>query len=266
MSRLIHLKTEIKLDISPLKPPYLDIIKEVPSLITDTLRKIWPDTYFSDLDVEEYIPIITELWIKNYIDSTITKEALDKIKQANPPQKLKIYLVFNLLDNDDNLIITESDLDKDSSKSPLFRAYLPTDDLWDTYIYDIKTKKFESLEIIEPSYIGEIKQSLSEKEKMDLDELLLQSYGFHNKLLGILPRKIRLYTAQPEERINEWNTKRIIPKGMYFTDKLQRAEYYFNPEEHDVIVYYNIPEDKVVLISEFGGAKEYVSIENIKIK
>lgn len=265
MTRLIHLKTEMKIDISPIKPPYLDIIKETKDTIKnigDTLREIWPDTYFADLDVEEYIPIVTELWIKNYIDSPITKEALDKTEKANPPQKLKIYLVFNLLDDDDNLIITESE----SSKSPLFRAYLPTDDLWDTYIYDIKTKKFESLEIIEPSYIEEIKQSLSEKEKMDLDELLLQSYGFHNRLLGILPRKIRLFTAQPEERINEWNTKKIIPKGVYLTNKLQRAEYYFNPEEHDVIVYYNIPEDKVVLTSDFGGAKEYVSIENIKIK
>lgn len=254
MPRKIHYQTEIKLDIQS------DMVKDAQSLISTTLEEVWPDTYFAELDPQDYIDIVVDLWTRYYIDSISTKEAISKIKSANPPSSLKIYLVFNLFDDEDSLLIDYSEI----RKEPLFRAYLTTRDLWDTYSYNHTYQKFESLEIIEPAYIAEIKQGMSEKEKMDLDETILQAYGFHNKLLEITTKKILLYTAQPPDKIDQWNKKGIIPKGTYFTDKMSRAEYFW--EEGDIIVDYHIPEDKIVQTSEFGGAKEYVTIEDIKIK
>lgn len=254
MPRRIHYQTEIKLDINQ------DIIKDAQSLISTTLEKVWSDTYFADLDPQDYIDIVVDLWIRYYIDSDITKEAISKIKTSNPPSNLKINLVFNLFDDEDNLIIDYSEM----RTEPLFRMYLPTKDLWDTYVYSIQNKKFQSLEIIEPAYIAEIKQGMTEKEKTDLDDLILQAYGFHNRLLEITAKKLLLYTAQPPDTISQWNKTGTIPKGIYFTDKMSRAEYYFEPG--DIIVDYRIPEDHLTMTSEFGGAKEYVTIEDIHIR
>lgn len=253
MTRKIHYQTEIKLDIQS------DMTKEAQSLISTTLEKVWPDTYFAELDVDDYIDIVADLWTRYYIDSASTKEAISKIKSANPPSNIKIYLVFNLFSDEDSLLIDYSEI----RTEPLFRAYLTTKDLWDTYAYDYHTHKFQSLEIIEPAYIEEIKQGMSEKEKTDLDETMLQAYGFHNKLLGITTKKILLYTAQQPNVIEDWNKKGIIPKGTYLTDKMQRAEYYW--EDGDIIVDYRISADKLAMTSEFGGAKEYVAIEDISI-
>jgi len=254
MPRKIHYQTDIKLDIST------DFAKDAPKIIKDTLEKVWPETYFADLDVDDYIDIVTDIWVRYYINSDITKEVINKIKNANPPKDLKIYLEFNLFDDDDNLIIDYSEV----RTTPLFRAFLPTRDLWDTYVYDSITRKFESLEIIEPSYIDEIKLSMSEAEKSKLDDLLIQAYSFHNRLLGITAKKILLYTAQSPKVIDDWNKTGYIPKGMYFTDKMSRAEYYW--VEGDIIVDYRLPENKMSMTSEFGGAKEYVTIEDIMIK
>lgn len=247
----IHYRTEIKLDI------FADLHKES-YLIADKIKEVWLETYLADLDVEDYIDIITDLWLQRYILSETTKDAIKKIKQSNPPPELKIYLVFNLFDNDDNLKIDYSEIDT----TPLFRAYLPTKDLWDTYIYS--ENKFKSLEIIEPAYIDEIKQTMTEQEKTDFDNIILKAYGFHQRLLGVTPKKIRLYTSQPSDKIKDWNTTGYIPIGTYFTDKMSRAEYYF--ETGDIIVDYRIPEDKIIQTSEFGGAKEFVTIDNIVIK
>lgn len=254
MPKRIHYQTEIHLDI------YSDLQTEASKLISDTLRKVWSETYIADLDVEDYIDIVKDLWLNYYISSDNTKEAIIKIKDANPPKDIKIYLVFNIFDGEDNLKIDYSEIET----TPLFRAYLPTKDLWDTYIYNSKTEKFESLEIIEPAYIEEIKSTMSDIEKSKFDDIILKAYGFHNILLGITPKKILLYTAQPPDGISEWNKKGIIPKGTYFTDKMQRAEYYW--EEGDIIVDYRLSADKLTMTSEFGGAKEYVTIEDIPIK
>jgi len=118
--------------------------------------------------------------------------------------------------------------------------------------------------MIEPDYIEEIKQEMSLQDKMILDETILQAYGFHNRLLGRTPKRIRLYTAQPQNTIDSWNRKGIIPKKSYFTDSMARTEYYW--KEGDIIVDYKLPEDKIVVTSEFVGAKEYVTIEDIQIK
>ena len=254
MPAKIHYKTEIKIDI------YSDMLQEARKLITATLKEVWSDTYFADLDINDYIDLVVDIWIRFYIDFSKTKEAIEKIKQANPPKDIKIYLVFNLFDDDDSLIIDESEV----RKTPLFRAFLPTGDLWDTYSYNPASQKFESLEIIEPAYIDEIKSGISEKEKTSLDEIILQAYGFHNRLLGVTPKKILVYTAQPPKVIDDWNKTGIILKGTYFTDKMSRAEYYWT--EGDIIVDYRLPEEKLAMTSEFGGAKEYVTIEDIHIK
>lgn len=254
MQKRIHSQTEIKLDINS-----SDLIKDVATLISDILNKVWQETYLADLDVDDYIELAIEIWIKYYVDSGKTKEAIDKIKKASPPEGLKTYLVFNLFDDEDNLIIDYSEI----SSAPLFRIYLPTKDLWDTYMYNAHNGKFESLEIIEPAYIKEIKEGMSLPEKMNLDEIILKAYGFHNILLGITARKIRLYTAQPPDKIKKWNSKGIIPKGVYFTDSMARTEHYWN--DGDIIVDYKLPENNIVVTSELGGAKEYVTIDDVPI-
>lgn len=251
--RRTHLQTEIKLDINS-----SDLSKDAYDLISDNLTKVWSETYLSDLDVSDYIELVTDLWITHYINSEKTKEAMNKIKMANPPVSIKTYLVFNLFEDEDNLIIDYSEM----STEPFFRSYLQTNDLWDTYVY--VNGKFKSLEIIEPAYIEEIKQGMTIHQKMILEDTILQAYTFHNKLLEVTARKIRLYTAQQQSKINKWNNKGIIPKGTYFTDNLARTEYYW--EDGDIIVDYRLPEDKIIVTSEFGGAKEYVTIEDISIK
>lgn len=254
MPKIIHQQTEVKLDISS-----SDIIKDTTALISDILNKVWPETNLADLDIDDYIELAVDIWIRYYVDSEKTKEAVDKIRRANPPEGLKTYLVFNLFDDEDNLIIDHSEM----PTKPLFRTYLPTKDLWDTYAYNIHNGKFESLEIIEPAYIQEIKEGMTLQEKMSLDEIILQAYGFHNILLGMTARKIRLYTAQHPDKIKRWNHKGVIPKGIYFTDSIARTEYYWH--EGDIIVDYKLPEDKIVMTSEFGGAKEFVTIFDIPI-
>jgi hypothetical protein len=98
---------------------------------------------------------------------------------------------------------------------------------------------------------------------MDLDEIILQAYAFHNILLGVTARKIRLYTAQHPDKIKRWNNKGVVPKGIYFTDSIARTEYYW--QEGDIIVDYKLPENDIVATSEFGDAKEYVTICDIPI-
>jgi len=97
-------------------------------------------------------------------------------------------------------------------------------------------------------------------------EFISNFYDFNNRLLRKTSKKLRLHTAQPEERISQWNKQGYIPKNSYFTDKMERAEYYFNPEEHDIIVSYKIPENELMMTSDFGGAKEYVTIKDVKIE
>jgi len=253
VTRRIHHRTEIKLDISS-----SDLNTDATKLIKEILTKVWPETYLADLDIDDYIEYVIELWQTHYINSKKTKDAINKIQTANPPSDLKTYLVFNLFDDEDNLIIDYSEM----STTPLFRSFIfPTNDLWDTYIYT--ENKFKSLEIIEPAYIEEMKQGMTIQQKLHLDETIFQSYGFHNRLLGTTPRRIRLYTSQPPDRIKQWNHRGIIPKGSYFTDNMARTAYYW--QENDIIVDYRLPENDIVVTSEFGGAKEYVTINDIKI-
>jgi hypothetical protein len=82
-------------------------------------------------------------------------------------------------------------------------------------------------------------------------------------LLGMTARKIRLYTTQPPDKIKKWNNKGIIPRGIYFTDNMARTEHYW--QDGDIIVDYKLPENDIVVTSEFGGAKEYVTINDIPI-
>ena len=137
-----HHQTEIKLDINS-----SDLIKDATTLISDTLNSVWSTTYLADLDIDDYTELVIDLWARYYIESDKTKEAISKIKLANPPTGLTTYLAFNLFDDENNLIIDYSEM----NITPLFRTYLSTKDLWDTYIY--ASNKFESLEIIEPAYI-----------------------------------------------------------------------------------------------------------------
>lgn len=243
-----YIRTDINIDIN-----YLE---DAPSILSVALHNWWNYSYLSDLDPNENIPLVVVQWLNKYINTEITKEAIQKIKDANPPPDIIIKLVVELLDNNQFL-----KLEDEINDVPIFRPYVTTphgtEFSLNTYIYNPNTKKFESLEIIE--------QETLINERVPT-ETINNFYSFHQRLLQVTSKKLRLYTSQPEERINKWNKQGFIDKNSYFTDSYQRAEYYFNPAENDTIVYYRIPENLLIMTSDAFIAKEYVTLNDVKIE
>jgi hypothetical protein len=236
----------------------IDINKldESNKLINDALKEWWPYSYISDLDPDEHIPAVIEQWSSKYINTDITKYAIEMVKEASTPEEIKIKLIIDLLTRDGFL-----KLEDEIPTSPIFRPFVLSkhniEFSLDTYFYDADSKKFESLEPMDMESL--IDEGFSQ-------EFISKFYDFNNRLLRKTSKKLRLYTTQPEERISDWNKQGYIPKNSYFTDNMGRAEYYFNPEEHDIIVFYKIPENELIMTSEFGGVKEYVTIKDVKIE
>ena len=252
----------------------INYLEDAPSLLNTSLNEWWNNSYLSDLEPNENIPFIVQQWLDKHINTEITKEAIQKIRDANPPKEITIKLVIELLTSDNFL-----KLEDEISEVPMFRPYittpnkytfpyelyrdpesfpLPTEEFsLDTYIYNPNTKHFESLEIIDQETLIE--------EKVPI-EVINEFYSFHQRLLEASSKKLKLYTSQPEERINQWNKQGFIPKNAYLTDSLQRAEYYFNQQENDIIVYYRVPENQLIMTSDAFGAKEYVTLNNVKIE
>lgn len=247
----------------------IDYLEDAPSLLSTTLHEWWNTSYLSDLNPDENIPFVTEQWMTKHINTNTTKEAIQKIRDANPPNEITFKLVIELLT--DNFLKLEDEI----NDVPMFRPFITTLDIheereWyarpppekhefslDTYIYNPTTKHFESLEIIDQETL--IDEGLSQ-------EIINNFYSFHQRLLEATSKKIKLWTAQPEERINQWNKQGFIPKNSYLTDSPQRAEYYFNPEENDIIVYYKVPENQLIMTSDAFGAKEYVTLNDVIIE
>lgn len=167
---------EIAVDIYSI----IGIEKEAKLLIVKTLSDIWPQSYLEELDIVEYINTVTDLWIKNYVNSSVTIEAIEKLKSSDPPEDLDIRLIFYLFDEENNLI-----LEFKEQLPPVFTVLLPTtaSDAWNSYVYNSESKKFESLEMIQPESIEEIKATMSLQEKLNFEELIIQTYTFHEKLL-----------------------------------------------------------------------------------
>ncbi len=234
----------------------IERLDESNKLIHDTLKEWWPSGYLSDLDPDENIPAIIEQWSSKYINTDVTKDAIEKIKEASPPEEIKIKLTIDLLTREGFL-----KLEDEIPSSPMFRPFVLSkhniEFSLDTYFYDEDERKFESLEPMDMETL--VDEGFSQ-------EFISKFYDFNNRLLHTTSKKLKLYTAQPELRIGEWNKQGYIPKNSYFTDKMQRAEYYYNPEEHDIIVSYRIPENELIMTSDFGGAKEYVTIKDVKIE
>lgn len=243
-----YIRTDINIDIN-----YLE---DAPSILSVALHNWWNYSYLADLDPNENIPLVVVQWLNKYINTETTNEAIQKIRDANPPEEITIKLVVELLTNDQFLKL-EDEIDN----VPIFRPYITTphgsEFSLDTYIYDSNTKKFESLEIIEQETL--IDEGVP-------TETINNFYSFHQRLFQATSKKLRLYTSQPEERINKWNKQGYIDKNSYFTDSYQRTEYYFNPEENDTIVYYRIPENQLLMTSDAFGAKEYVTLSDVKIE
>lgn len=237
---------------------HIDInhLDEAPDILYDTLQEWWDTSYLGDLDSSEHIPIIIEQWLYKYIKSDATEEAIQKIRNANPPEFITIKLDIDLLSEDKYIKLEEEITDV-----PAFRPYITpprgNEFSLDTYVYDPLKKKFISLEIIEQETL--IDEGIT-------PEIINEFYSFHQRLMEASSKKIRLYTAQPEERIDEWNRQGFIPKNSYLTTSLQRAEYYFNPGENDVIVDYRVPENQLIMTSDAFGAKEYVTLNNVIIE
>ncbi len=254
----------------------IDYLEDAPSILSTTLHEWWNTSYLSDLNPDENIPFVTEQWMSKHINTNTMKEAIQKIRDANPPTFITIKLVIELLTSDNFL-----KLENEINEVPMFRPFIfppqdkahefpyelyqnpesfpqPTKEFsLDTYIFNPNTHKFESLEIIDQQTL--IEEGFSQ-------EIINQFYSFHQRLLEASSKKLKLWTAQPEERINEWNKQGFIPKNSFLTDSIQRAEYYFNPEENDIIVYYRVPENQLIMTSDAFGAKEYVTLNDVKIE
>ncbi len=234
----------------------IDKLDESNKLIYDALKEWWSSSYLSDLDPDENIPVVIEQWTDKYINTDVTIDAIEKIKEASPPENIKIKLIIDLLTHEGFL-----KLEDEIPSSPIFRPFVlsnhGTEFSLDTYYYDKDERKFESLEPIDMESL--VDEGFSQ-------EFISNFYDFNNRLLQTTSKKLKLYTAQPEERIRKWNEQGYIPKNSYFTDKMQRAEYYYDPKEHDIIVSYRIPENELIMTSDFGGAKEYVTIKDVKIE
>lgn len=234
----------------------IDKLEDTSSMMYNTIREWWESSYLSDLDPDENIPAITEQWESKYVNTPMVKEAIQKIKDANPPEEITIKLSIDLLTHD-NFIKLEDDI----NDIPFFRPYIKPQHRnefpLDTYAYDPTKKKFESLEIVDQETL--IDEGFS-------PETINNFYSFHQRLMETSSKKLRLHTSQPSERIDEWNKQGFIPQNTYFTDNYQRAEYYFNPAENDVIVTYRISENQLLMTSDAFGAKEYVTLNYVKIE
>jgi hypothetical protein len=239
---------EIKVDI--------DRLENSNKLMYDVLKEWWLSSYLSDLDPDENIPAVIGQWSEKYINSDVTKDAIEKIKEAFPPEEIKIKLVIDLLTREGFL-----KLEDEIPSSPMFRPFVTSkhdiEFSLDTYFYDEDERKFESLEPMEMETL--IDEGFSQ-------EFISKFYDFNNRLLRTTSKKLKLYTSQPEDRIRKWNEQRFIPNNSYFTDNMHRAEYYYNPEEHDIIVSYRIPENELIMTSDFGGIKEFVTIKDVYIQ
>ena len=75
----------------------IDRLDDSNKLIYDALKEWWLSSYISDLDPDENIPAIIEQWIDKYVNTDVTKDAIEKIKEASPPEEIKIKLVIDLL-------------------------------------------------------------------------------------------------------------------------------------------------------------------------
>ncbi len=235
----------------------IDYLEDAPSILSTTLNNWWNTSYLSDLNPDENIPFVIEQWQNKHINTDTMKEAIQKIKDANPPDNITIKLVIELLTSDNFL-----KLEDEINEVPMFRPYIttPKSDIefsLDSYLYSPLSKKFESLEIIDQETL--IDEGLNQ-------ETINNFYSFHQRLLEASSKKIKVYTSQPEERINQWNKQGFIPKNSYLTDSEKRAEYYFNQQENDIIVYYRVPENQLIMTSDAFGAKEYVTLNNIIIE
>ena len=234
----------------------INYLEDAPSLLNTKLNNWWNTSYLADLNPDENIPFVIEQLQTKYINTEITKEAIQKIRDANPPNEITVKLVIDLLT--DNFLKLDDEIDT----VPTFRPYITTSlsDIefsLDTYIYNPNTHKFESLEIVDQETLTD--EGLS-------PTTINNFYSFHQRLLQASSKKLKLWTAQPEERINKWNRQGFIDKNSYFTDSYQRTEYYFNPEEHDIIVFYRIPENQLIMTSDIFVTKEYVTLNDIRIE
>jgi hypothetical protein len=234
----------------------IDNLDDSLKLIYNALKEWWSSDYLADLDPDDNIPAVIEQWSEKYVNTDIVKDAIEKIKEASPPEEFEIKLVIDLLTREGFL-----KLEDDIPLSPMFRPFVLSkhniEFSLDTYFYNKDERKFESLEPMDMESL--VDEGFSQ-------EFISKFYDFNNRLLRTTSKKLRLHTTQPEKRIEQWNKQGYIPKNFYFTDNIHRAEYYFNPEENDIIVSYKIPENELIMTSDFGGAKEYVTIKDVHIE
>jgi len=231
-------------------------LDEASEILYKVLQDWWDTSYLGDLDSSENIPVIIEQWLYKYINIGTTKEAIQKIKDANPPNEITMKLSIDLLDGDKYI-----KLEDEITDVPAFKPYITpphrNEFSLDTYVYDPLKHKFISLEIMDQETL--IDEGFS-------PEIINEFYSFHQRLLETTSKKLKLWTAQPEERIDQWNKQGFIPKNSYLTSSIERAEYYFNPTENDIIVYYRVPENQLIMTSDAFGAKEYVTLNDVNIE
>lgn len=234
----------------------IDKLDKLPEVMTPILYEYFESYDITEEEMLKYISQTINQWQSKFINTPTLTQVIQKIKDANPPQQITIKLSIDLLTFEGMLKFDEEIV----TNLPSFRPYIKGkhhEFALDTYVYNTSKNKFESLEIIDQEELT---------DEGIPTEIINAFYQFHQRLLEATSKKLRLHTSQPSERIDQWNRQGFIPKNSYLTDSFQRAEYYFNPSENDIIVTYRVPENQLLMTSDAFGAKEYVTLQDIKIE
>jgi len=225
---------------------------------------------FKDLthrEKEDAVEYIVNLWDKYYISTGVIDEAVKKVIDAHVPEGFNAFVSLPITDKRGYLILDKKDMPDPNYVEIIImtdKTYSAQEVFMGSYMYNMKTGMFEILDEL-PTF-GDVMfdpfdYGFGNYKEETIRNIMGKLYAFNNRLLGLSSKKIHVYSAQPEKRVERWREQGYIPEGVYFTNRLARAEYYW--EEGDVIIDMYIPEDK--LLCTYCGllVKEYVLLEDI---
>ena len=225
---------------------------------------------FKDLthrEKEGIVEYIVDLWDKYYISTGVIDKAVKKIIDAHIPREFNVFISLPITDKWGYLILDKRDIPDPNYVEIIIKinkAYSTQEEFMGSYVYNMNTDTFEILDEVptfEDIMYDPFAYGLGNYKEEMIRNIMGKLYAFNNRLLGVPSKKVHVYSAQPEKRVEEWREQGYIPEGVYFTNRLARAEYYW--EEGDVIIDMYIPEDKL-LCTHYGILiKEYVLLEDI---
>jgi len=216
---------------------------------------------------EDIVEYIVNLWDKYYISTGVIDKAVEKIIDACVPKEFNAFISLTITDKRGYLILDKKDMPDPNYVEVIIRidkTYSAQEVFMGSYVYNMKANMFEILDEL-PTF-GDVMfdpfdYGFGDYKEETIRNIMGKLYAFNNRLLGLSSKKIHVYSAQPEKRVGTWREQGYIPEGVYFTNRLARAEYYW--EEGDVIIDLYIPEDKLLCTHSGALVKEYVLLEEI---